>query len=462
MADDSGSSGSTVMLCADARPAWFDPHNQIAGAARVLADNVVPGLFSVGDDGAPAVSLATEWGWEEETVASIRLSEGYRFTSGRAVNSQAVCRNLWRARKSDSSKIFNADEFRTIARCQEHGGHSIIVRLNRRFAPLFGVLANSFGIVDPDCGDPPRNVTGAGNFELMKITTRAILLRSRSNPGKVIEWRFCSSEQARVPHIQSGRCQVLLGTPGHEVAEVAGWKCVRRRALGPVHLAFNLRRWPMSNLGFRWAVAEAVDKHEVLRLGFGGQGRIAHAPYSGDSAFPICAEPMRRAAGRASSGKELLLAVGGETMRKAALVVARAVSRALRCPVHVASIPNPEWWPRYYLEASWDLALQSWTPMPDPHLVYARRYSSQGIHNAPGYANPRFDKIIVAASQITDMRKRVELYQEAERLRAADLPTLYLAFPDRVAWIAPGVTGLCLRPSWAIELGAVRIINRKS
>jgi ABC-type transport system substrate-binding protein len=100
--------------------------------------------------------------------------------------------------------------------------------------------------------------------------------------------------------------------------------------------------------------------------------------------------------------------------------------------------------------------------MPDPHLVYGRRYSSGGIHNATGYSNHRFDKIIVAASQIIDMRRRIALYQEAEGIRAADLPTLYLVFPDRIAWTAPEVTGLCLRPSWAIDLGAVRIANRNS
>jgi oligopeptide transport system substrate-binding protein len=124
--------------------------------------------------------------------------------------------------------------------------------------------------------------------------------------------------------------------------------------------------------------------------------------------------------------------------------------------VSIVSVPNPDWWPQRYLEADWDLAIQTWTPMPDPHIVYARRYASWGMHNAPGYENPKFDRIIEAAAQVTDPPRRLELYREAEMLRAADSPTLYLVYPDRTAWMKHGVSGLIISPGWSVDLTQVR------
>ena len=57
----------------------------------------------------------------------------------------------------------------------------------------------------------------------------------------------------------------MIGSLGSGSAMRAGWRLIRQPALGPMHLAFNLRRWPGSNLGFRKAIAEVIDRDELVR-----------------------------------------------------------------------------------------------------------------------------------------------------------------------------------------------------
>ncbi len=440
-----------LLICADAKPAWFDPHNQIAGAARLLADNVVPGLLTVGDDAAPASGLAGSWRWETPTLARLELVEGQRFTSGRLVDSVAVRDNLRRV-TARGRPVFNRAEFSAVSEVEATSRSEIVIRLRRAWAPLFGVLANGLGMVDLQRGEPPQNMVGAGAFRVAGVRSRSIQLVAAGN-GSPIEWTFCTTREARRKRIRAAAADILLGGAGAREAEASGWTNLRCQAGGPMHLTFNMRRWPMSELGFRRAVADALDPDEIVRVGLGGLARSASSPYPADSAFTVASESCRHAAPRTPRvDAELTLAFGGEVFRPTARLISRALLRLLGVRTRIVSVLNPAWWPGEYLAARWDIALQAWTPMPDPHFIYGRRYASDGIHNAAGYKNLRLDRLVSAAASTINQRERLTLYSEAESIRARDLPTLYLAFPDRVAWVKPGVRGLVLRPSWAVGL----------
>jgi peptide/nickel transport system substrate-binding protein len=445
-----------ISVCAEAKPAWFDAHNQIAGAARVLADNIVPGLLRIGDDGAPAPSLAASWQWETATCASLTLVDGARFASGRPVDARAVSENVMRV-VDEGGAAFNGAEFRHIVACEANGASEVIVRMREPFAPIAGALANGFGIVDLAGGTPPANTVGAGPYVLAGRSRHAFELVGRSDAVPAVSWRFCTSARARARRIRAGTADVLIGTAGTALAETYGWRTETTPAHGPLHLAFNLRRWPTSELGFRHAVASSIDRGDLIAQGFGGLGRAGETPYPPDSAFWV-GSSERAGAGPLPAGglPELLLVVGGDAYLAVAKAVARAVERATRATVKVVSIPNPRWWPDYYMSGEWDLAVQAWTPMPDPDFVYGRRYASWGVHNACGYASARMDAAVRAAQRTVDPARRLAHYRDAEEARGSDLPTVYLSFPDRVCCVRPGVPAPRVRPSWEIQLGAAR------
>jgi peptide/nickel transport system substrate-binding protein len=282
-----------------------------------------------------------------------------------------------------------------------------------------------------------------------------LVARADGLPG--VSWRFCTSAAARARRIREGTADVLIGTAATDVAEAQGWRTELTPAHGPLHLAFNLRRWPTSELGFRQAVASSIDRDELIEQGFDGRARAGETPYPPDSAFWVEAADRANDAPRpAGALPELLLVVGGDAYLAIAQAVARTVARATGATVKVVSIPNPEWWPGAYMSGEWDLAVQAWTPMPDPDFVYGRRYASWGVHNACGYASERTDAAVRAAQRTVDPQRRLAHYRDAEEARGSDLPTLYLCFPDRVSCVRPGVSAPRVLPSWEVQLGAAR------
>lgn len=446
-----------LSICAEAKAAWFDAHNQIAGAARVLADNVVPGLLRIGDDGAPAPSLAASFAWDSPTRAVLTLAEGALFTSGRPVDARAVSENVMRI-VNDPAAAFNGPEFGHIASCEANGATEVVLRMHEPFAPIAGALSNCFGMVDLAEGAPPDNVAGAGPYALAARSRHAFTLAARTDAIADVTWRFCTTARARARRVRAGTADVLIGTAGIEIAEADGWRTEATPAQGPLHLAFNLRRWPTSELGFRQAVAASVDRDELIERGFAGRARAGATPYPPDSAFWVGAtDPADDARLPAGAPRELLLVVGGDAYLAIARVVARTVERATRATVKVVSIPNPEWWPGVYMSGEWDLAVQAWTPMPDPDFVYGRRYASWGVHNACGYASERVDAAVRAARATVDPQRRLAYYRDAEEVRGRDLPTLYLCFPDRVSCVRPGASAPRILPSWEVQLAAARI-----
>jgi ABC-type transport system substrate-binding protein len=444
-----------LRICAEAKPAWFDAHNQIAGAARILAPNIVPGVLRIGDAGEPASSLSTTWAWADSRTLHLEIESGRTFASGRQVDAESVAENIVRA-VSVPGSVFNQSEFQAIRECIAVNERELVVRLERPFAPLPGVLANGFGMIDLRRGPPPHNVDGAGDFRVARMSERGYELVSRVEGHTFVEWLFCVSAAARRRRIQSGTVDLLIGEAGAPYAREHGWSTRATAGDGPIHLAFNLRRWPGTSLAFRRRAADAVDRDEIIAKGFSGRGRPGSAPYAPGTAFHL-----ESGGGGIESGGELRnprqlpeleLAVGGDAYLPAARAIARAIQLALRVRVNVVSVSNPEWWPGYYMGGKWDLAVQAWTPMPDPHLVYGRRYASWGIHNAVAYSNRQLDGAVKAAESSIDPRRRLVYYAEAEAIRASDCPTLYLGFPDRLLSARPGVEAPMVRPSWEVEL----------
>jgi hypothetical protein len=66
------------------------------------------------------------------------------------------------------------------------------------------------------------------------------------------------------------------------------------------------------------------------------------------------------------------------------------------------------------------------------------------------------DRVVESASRVLDLDRRLELYSEAEALRRRDIPTLYLTYPDKGAFVAPDVLGFNISPTWAVKLKDIR------
>ena len=91
-------------------------------------------------------------------------------------------------------------------------------------------------------------------------------------------------------------------------------------------------------------------------------------------------------------------------------------------------------------DGNYVMSMTGWGPDYNDPMTYLDLWVSTGGNNQTGYASEEYDKLIADATVETDMEKRQELFYEAEKLIAEDLPVAhsywrgssYAINPDRV------------------------------
>jgi len=201
------------------------------------------------------------------------------------------------------------------------------------------------------------------------------------------------------------------------------------------HLVFRADRPPFDDARVRRAFVHAVDREALAREAWGGQrlpaaggfvppgmpghssgiglaydpdrarGLLAQAGYSGGQGFPRVtwlysggspAEPPVVPFLRRAWRKNLGLSVDAQSVEWEAFI-----ERRDRDPPH--------------------LALWGWlADYPDPDaLLRVLFHSTEGI-NAPRWHSARFDALVEEAARVADQTRRMELYQEADRILVAE------------------------------------------
>ncbi len=89
------------------------------------------------------------------------------------------------------------------------------------------------------------------------------------------------------------------------------------------------------------------------------------------------------------------------------------------------------WRDKSFKNWDFDITMGSFSTGPDPAIGTERVYVCRNIErlfarNASGYCNPKLDEIFAAAAKELDESKRVQLYREAQKILAEDVPHLWL------------------------------------
>jgi oligopeptide transport system substrate-binding protein len=90
----------------------------------------------------------------------------------------------------------------------------------------------------------------------------------------------------------------------------------------------------------------------------------------------------------------------------------------------------------------YDLARLGWIgDYPDP-TTFLKLFITDGGNNQTGYSNPEYDRLVSAAENEPDLAKRMEYFQQAERLLMDDLPFIPIYFYVTTNMKAPYVKGI--------------------
>ena len=217
-------------------------------------------------------------------------------------------------------------------------------------------------------------------------------------------------------------------------------------------LLFNVRSGPLAAPAARRAVANAIDKHQLLADVNRGVGEAAQGPIAPSSPFfvPRPARPPASSLERGAAPAELtVVATAGFTPQWLELFKRQLERVGTRCVVH--RLPFPALL-RALRHRSFEAALTGFAGFVDPDRVLFEAFHSAGRANYSGLSDPAFDDFVDRARRSRAAEERAELYARACAVLEDLAPAVFLRHGASIIARRSRVTGLDPHPLGAIDL----------
>lgn len=215
--------------------------------------------------------------------------------------------------------------------------------------------------------------------------------------------------------------------------------------LGTYFYRFNVTRKPFDDPRVRKAFALATDRERIVRkLTFGGERPASHFVPDGVANYQsppgLRFDPARGRELLAEAGYQsgegfprfqylFFSAAGGAKLQGQIAVELQQMWRdELGVEMQLRQIERKI----FYAAQSrldYDVAASSWVGDYDDANTFLDLYTSNSGNNRTGWKNPHYDRLILEANRLTDLKRRAELLQQAESvLIAEDVPIVPLYF----------------------------------
>jgi len=280
-----------------------------------------------------------------------------------------------------------------------------------------------------------------------------------------IVFRVVADVEQQVAQLQTGQLDLMIIEP-HQVPAVqrmANVQVVDAPQVNYTFLGFNHKAEPFGDRKVRQALSYAIDRKAFLEKIYGGKGRLATGPINPLVGWaytdavdqyrydPPLAQKLLDEAGwakgpdgiRRKGGQPLKFTLDfdrGNPVREQTAVVARQYWKDVGADVElrvsefnallsrIRARPNPlQAWVLWYI-----------TPPEADLLAY---YHSQGTLNEFSYGNAEVDQLLEKGRATFDQQERARLYQQAQRLIAADVPVVYLVYPAEIQALSTRIQG---------------------
>lgn len=443
------------------------------------------GLMRVGPDGLPELALAQSVNTNDDgTVYTFTLRTDVTWHDGVPLTADDVLFTLRAVQGRGFAGDPSAAELWRNVLVDRVGEHSIRCTLVAPFAPFlsratFPILpAHVLGDLPPEqWASAPfsRKPIGTGPYQLADINAERALLTAnpRYYAGRPfidsIELRFFASPQAALAALTRGEIMGLGFTSTSELGQSNLPRGIVRHAI-PLDsytvLTFNLREGPLTDLGLRRALAEGLDKAELIQRALAGQAARLDTPIlpgwwaaSEESAW-YPADKARAADAltslgyipgndgvRIKDGKPLVLALITSSAPERMAVAAEIARqwRAIGVQVEVQQVDEATL--RQRLEAhQFVLALHGWRELgPDPD-VFELWHSSQAENgeNYAGLQDEQIDELLANARQDLDIPSRAASYAAFQQRWIELVPSITLYQPLFIYATTNQLDGLAL------------------
>ncbi|XAH24361.1 ABC transporter substrate-binding protein [Xylophilus sp. GW821-FHT01B05] len=444
-----------------------------ASPTRAVVSKIFDGLLDYGPDLKPRPQLAesVEVSADGLTVR-LKLRQNVLWHDGKPFSSADVkfsADEVWRKYAPTARRVFQH-----LSKVETPDAHTVVLTLAKPTPVILNALDVVAAPVLPrhlyEGTDIPNNPynnkpVGTGPFLFKEWARGSHIALERNDrywaPGRPfldgIVWKVIPDVAGRATALETGAVQygernpVTFADAGrlaklpNLTVDTAGYNGFS----GWFWLLPNLRHPILGKAPVRQAILHAIDREALTKTVWGGYAVPATGPvtsqlktfYTADTQqYPFDrkkAEALLDAAGypKQADGWRFKLTHDfipyGDDYRRTGEFVRQAL-RAVGIDVTLRALDLPTWLTNVFTRYDFELA-SSWSVnWQDPQLGVEQHYwskaESKGTpwQNASGYASPEMDRLIEAAQVERDPAKRVQLYQQVQKLAQADLPLINL------------------------------------
>lgn len=448
-------------------PGMLNPALTPSGTTHPVTGQIFNGLVRLDRQFNPVPDLAQSWNVSPDgktytfnLVPGVRWHDGVPFTAADVKYSYEQVLTKLHSRTATLAGVIDGID--------TPNDNTVVFRLKDRYTPFLRWLDEDNGAILPkhlyEGTDPltnPANAkpigTGPFKFQSAVPGDRITVVRNPDYFKKglpyldEIVFRIVPAPAQAVQGFEAGELNLLLfpdpaqverlkARPGTVVTEDG-----REGFARVIRLIPNLRRKPFDDVRVRRAMAHAIDRDFIARTAYAGTLKAATGPLS--QFFPpfytsdVTKYPRDPARARALLDEAGLAPEPGGVRFRASFIYdqplaqAAEVVRAQLAEVGIALEPQVmdfnAWVRKLYIDWDFDLGYSQFTDPPDPDIGLRGRFVCGNIKKVPfgnggAYCNARVDELFATAASEADEGRRIQMYNEVQRIIVDDQPQIFL------------------------------------
>ncbi len=275
-----------------------------------------------------------------------------------------------------------------------------------------------------------------------------------------------SGGTGRLSKLLTGECDVLAYPAASQLTILRNDPRLRlslRPGMNVAYLAFNVRKPPLDDRRVREAIALAINNDRLMQSIYYGTAETAASilpraswAYDNESQIteynPQKARQILQDLGLTNLNLRLWVPSASQSYNPSPLKTAELIQADLaQIGVTVTIVPvEGRFQEARLMELNHDLTLAGWaTDSNDPDSFFRPLLSCAAIRSQSNYAHwcdPTFDEVLQNALSSQQLSKRIDYYQQAQRILAEQLPVLPLASSLRLLAYRYDMKGLVLSP----------------
>ncbi|WP_181801972.1 ABC transporter substrate-binding protein [Streptomyces shenzhenensis] len=282
--------GGTLALSILGTPNSFDPAQLAEGQATYVWDSIYDTLLLQDNKGELHPGAAQNWSYsKDERTLTLKLRQGMKFSSGEAVDANAVKATLERTLQTPGQ---NQLALASVSSVEAPAPSTVVIRLKRPDASLLGSLSTAPGVI----GDPKTmankttalNPVGSGPYTLdtkATVNGSVYVLNRRDDywnkkayPFKTVKIRVIADQTASANALKAGETNAGTVDPSQVSAlKAAGFGITHVQATAGAYLVLGDRAGsklkPLGDLRVRKAINMAFDRQKMVTQILRGSGK---------------------------------------------------------------------------------------------------------------------------------------------------------------------------------------------